>query len=50
MKAIKFKPVINKRNGQIALHPKKSELPRRLLEKIYKREEFEMKLEDYWDD
>lgn len=47
-KKIVFKPIINKRNGQITLHPRKSDLPKELLQNIYDGKEFEMELGEYW--
>ena len=47
-KKLSIKPFVNKKNGQIILYPKKSQLPKELVDKIFDIKHLKLTLED-WD-
>lgn len=44
---LSMRPIINKKNGQITLHPKKSKLPKKLLDDIVNVRQLDFVLEDW---
>ena len=46
-KEIFVKPFVNKRNGQITLHPKRKNLPKKLVDNIFSIKKIKLTLEGW---